>query len=374
MGNQSKQLHIRSHSIFGTHHSWAVTMRSLFKEIIGLGHEPYLLSINKWENTPDEWESYRNRHIEEPDIDFCYTAPINFGKRFAKKAKVKAAIYNYETVPLPKVFAGAHKHVDYVLPSSNFSKEVFLEAGWPEEKLLVVPHGVRKEDFLDKRKIRLKNDKSFRFLNVSIAHYRKNIPLLVAAYYDAFTSLDDVCLVIKTQVTPSPSKKRNRFEQLIAKDIALLQDSLIRKGRPASSLPIIELIEEKFDSLIPLYNSCDAIVSATSTEGFGIPLLEGLAANKIVIAPRCTGQLDFLNDKNSLLVDVAKMKASPQYQYWEVSDKAWTYIPIKKSLSMNMRAAFDNHLLLKAKFEPAMKETVDVFTWKNAAKKILELA
>jgi len=125
--------------------------------------------------------------------------------------------------------------------------------------------------------------------------------------------------------------------------------------------------------MIPLFNSCDVMVSATSAEGFGIPLLEGLAANMLVIAPRCTGQLDFLNDKNSLLVDVATMKASPQYQYWTVTDKAWTYMPIRKSLSMQMRNAFDNNRKLRKKFRKGRAQTIEQFTWENAAKQVLEL-
>lgn len=366
-------LKIRSHSIFGTHHSWAVTMRSLFGEFIKDGHDPYIRSINKYACVPKEWEEHCNRDTPEPDLDICYTAPINFHSRFAPGAKVKAAIYNYETIPLPKVFGDAYKHVDYVLPSSEFSKKVFLEAGWPEDKLVVVPHGIHSDDFLDKSKLRLKNKNTFRFLNVSIPHYRKNIPLLVHAYYDAFTANDDVCLVIKTKVQPTIGKKRNRFEQLVARDIALLQDKMIRGGRPAETLPLIELIEEKFPSMVPLYNACDVLVSATSSEGFGIPLLEGLAANMLVIAPRCTGQLDFLNDKNSLLVDVATMKAGPEYQYWAISDKAWTYIPIKKSLSMQMRNAFDNEKKLRKKFRKQRAKTLEQFTWDNAAKQILEL-
>jgi O-antigen biosynthesis alpha-1,2-mannosyltransferase len=366
-------LKIRSHSIFGTHHSWAVTMRSLFGEFIKDGHDPYIQSINKYSCVPKEWEQYCRRNVLDPDLDISYTAPINFHSRFTTDAKVKAAIYNYETIPLPEVFGKAYEHVDYVLPSSEFSKRVFVEAGWPEEKLVVVPHGIHMEDFNNKDKLKLRNKNTFRFLNVSIAHYRKNIPLLVQAYYDAFTSKDDVCLVIKTQITPTIGKKRNRFEQLVARDIALLQDKMIQNGRAADSLPLIELIEEKFPSMVPLYNSCDVLVSATSAEGFGIPLLEGLAANMLVIAPRCTGQLDFLNDNNSLLVDVATMKASPQYQYWTVTDKAWTYIPIKKSLSMQMRNAFENDKKLRKKFKKGRAETLEQFTWENAAKQILEL-
>lgn len=373
MEEQTGSLKIRSHCIFGTHHSWAVTMRSLFGEFIKAGHEPFIQSINDYACVPAEWSKYCKRSTDSADLDICYTAPINFQTRFVSSSKVKAAIYNYETIPLPKMFAQAYEYVDFVLPSSEFSKQVFLEAGWPKDKLVVVPHGIRQEDFLDKKKLKLKNKNTFRFLNVSIAHFRKNIPLLVEAYYQEFTSEDDVCLVIKTQINPTVGKKMDRFEQLVVRDIALLQERLIKAGRSAGSLPLIELLDEKFDSMIPLYNSCDALVSASSAEGFGIPLLEGLAADMIVIAPRCTGQLDFLNDRNSLLVEVAKMKAPPEYQYWTIDKNAWTYIPIKNSLAAQMRNAYNNSKKLKIDFKEERDSTLNRFTWKNASDKILGL-
>ena len=138
-------------------------------------------------------------------------------------------------------------------------------------------------------------------------------------------------------------------------------------------LPRVEIVQDRLSSMVPLYNACDALVSATSSEGFGMPLLEGLAAGKIVIAPRCTGQLDFLNDDNSLLVDVKTIDAGKKYQYWVATDGATTYQPIVDSLSQQMLAAFNQHAQLLNKFQPEREITVKEFTWKNAAKKILEI-
>ena len=101
----------------------------------------------------------------------------------------------------------------------------------------------------------------------------------------------------------------------------------MRKHR-GKNLPQIEIIQHRYDSMVPLYNSCDCLVSASSSEGFGLPLLEALAAKMLVIAPRCTGQLDFLTDKNSLLVDVKEINAGSKYQYWRATKGAKTFLPI----------------------------------------------
>ncbi len=360
--------------MFGTHHSWAVTMRNLFAQFIAMEHDPYINSINKFYMTPKAWEPYLNRDCDDPDVDICYTAPLNFSKRFKKGSKLKLAIYNYETIPLPKMWNDNYKHLDYVLPSSEFSKRVFVEAGWPEEKCIVVPHGINLREFENPGKVQLINDKKFRFLNVSINHYRKNIGLLVDAYYHAFTGKDDVCLVIKTKLAPpSPGKTRQRFECDVSKQIKAIQEKHVAQGRGPRDLPQIELVEERYPSMVPLYNSCDALVSATSAEGFGIPLLEALAADMLVVAPNATGQLDFLNENNSLLVDTKVIKATPEYQYWTISKDSWTYLPKRVELASQMRNAYDNHDVLKSNFEEERISTIHKFTWENAAKQILEI-
>jgi glycosyltransferase involved in cell wall biosynthesis len=294
-----KRLNIRCETMLGTHHSWAVTMRNLIRQFERQNHKLFLRSTNGTSLFPKEWEKYLAKSHHNPDIDLCYTLPRNFRSRFKNKARIKMAIYNYETSHMPEMWLKNIKFVDYVLPSSNFSKEVFVNSGWPEEKCIVVPHGINIEEYDDKSKFKLNNNKSFKFLNVSIAHYRKNIDLLVDAYYSAFSADDDVCLVIKTKLA-MPDRKPYRFECNVAQQIIGIQKKHLKLGH---KLPQIEIVQDRLDSMIPLYNSCDALVSATSAEGFGLPLLEGLAADMIVVAPGCTGQLDFLNKKNSLVVD-----------------------------------------------------------------------
>lgn len=362
-------LKIRSNSMLGTSHSWSVTMRNLLKAFEEQGHDLYLNSINEYELVPKSWDKFIKKECIDADIDICYTLPRNFGRRFNANSKLKLAIYNYETSIMPSVWVPQIKKVDYVLPSSSFSKKVFVDSGWPAEKCVVVPHGISLKDFDNKEKVNnLRTNRKFKFLNISIPHYRKNIGLLVSAYYKAFTAEEDVCLVIKTSLDP-PSRSK-RFECDVTKEIQKVQKSSENRKRP---LPQLELLSYKYDNIIPLYNTCDCLVSASSAEGFGLPLLEALAAGLIVVAPRCTGQLDFLNDKNSLLVNANEIKASPKYQYWHPSPGAKTFLPEVDSLAENMRKAYDDYNELKTLFEDERNKVINKFTWTNAANKILEL-
>ena len=357
-------LRIRAESMLGTSHSWAVTMRSLLREFHLMGHDLFLNSTNKYNLFPKDWMELC-REVINADIDLTYTLPRNFKYRFNKNSKLKLAIYNYETSILPKVWSKEIQHVDYALPSSNFSKEIFVNAGWPEEKCIVVPHGINPQDFKNKAKVdNLKTKRKFKFLNVSIPHYRKNIDLLVDAYYSAFTDDDDVCLLLKVKL----NEPKYRFECDVVKEILKIQKK--HKGR---RLPQVEVVQHRYESMVPLYNSCECLVSASSSEGFGLPLLEGLAAGMIVIAPRCTGQLDFLNDKNSLLVDVKEIDATDKYQYWRPSPGAKTYIPDIDALSETMTKAYENYKDIKKSLKKESNKTVKLFTWERAAKQILDI-
>lgn len=365
------KIKIRTRTMLGTSHSWAVTMRSLFLQFSKMSNvECYMSSTNRYELFPEELRpSIRN--CSDADIDICYTLPRNFRSRFRKDSKVKMAIYNYETDILPEKWVDKIQHLDYVLPSSNFSKEVFVKSGWPEEKCVVVPHGINIAEFDNKHNHNLVNDKSFRFLNVSIPHYRKNIDLLVDAYYNAFSEDDDVCLVIKSSFRPPKGRERYRFECDVIQQIKEVQAKYIKLGK--TNLPKLELMEEHLESIIPLYNACDVLVSASSSEGFGLPLLEALAADMLVVAPACTGQLDFLSDKNSLLVDTKVISAGSKYQYWRPSVGATTYLPHRDALSEQMLNAYKNKEILKEQFNKERLRTINKFTWENAAKQILEI-
>jgi glycosyltransferase involved in cell wall biosynthesis len=360
-----KNLNIRCESMLGTHHSWAVTMRALMKEFLDLDNNLYLKSINGYDLFPKNFNEFI-RDISSPDIDIAYTLPRNFKDRFLPASKLKLAIYNYETSVMPEVWKGEINHIDFALPSSNFSKEIFANSGWPEDKCIVVPHGIEPKLFKTKKKHQLKNNKKFNFLNISIPHYRKNIDVLLDAYYSAFNEKDDVCLVIKTSL----KAPKNYFEVDVRKQILNIQ----KKYKKRSDLPQVEIIQEKIENMVHLYNSCDALVSASSAEGFGLPLLEGLAADMIVIAPNYSGHLDFLNKKNSILYDSKIINAPKEYQYWRPSPDAKTGMPSVAELAYSMRKAFENKKSLKKLFYAERKKTINKFTWKSAAEKILEIS
>jgi glycosyltransferase involved in cell wall biosynthesis len=355
--------------MLGTHHSWAITMRNLLTQFQEKGHKIYIKSANGNDFIPPNLMSRLDRDIAVPDIDISYTLPRNFKQRMAPKAKLKLGIYNYESSAFPKMWLQTINDVDYLLPSSNFSRDIFIEGGWPADRCIVIPNGINltsEEKYNSTKPYGLKSKKKFKFLNVSIPHYRKNIDMVVESYYKTFSGKDDVCLVLKTSL----DKPKNPFEINLAEKI----NELVAKYKDKEGgLPEVEIVTAKLDDMLPLYKACQVLVSATSSEGFGIPLLEALDARLLVIAPRCTGQLDFLNDENALLVESREITADVRYQYWIETPGAKTFLPKQELLCHSMIIAHRYYEKLLERHRAESLRVCQDFTWERAAHKILEI-
>lgn len=351
-------MRVRMKTMLGGHASWSIVMRCIAKEI-HKRESVYLESINGVENIDDALME-RMKPCFNADLDLAYTMPENFKKRFLSKSKVKAAIYNYESSLLPQTWRGSHEYVDYILPSSNYCKEVFINSGFPKEKVIVVPHGINHEEFLGENLCEDIDSKYFNFLNISIPHFRKNLDKLIESYFLEFCEEDLVCLNIKTSVI-NPKKY---FEINILELVKKIQQKFNKK------LPKLNILTKRYDSLYPLYNSSDAFVSATSSEGFGLPMLESMASKTLVVCPNQTGQSDFLNNENSIDIFGSYIPAPREYQYWRPSHGSQVFMPSIDSIRASMRIAYENKN--SSKVEKAYLDSKE-YTWSNAVDKILEL-
>ena len=344
--------------------SWVYVMERLLNAWENMGHKTHIVSTNglgdgsvfsldKMSKSLIELEKFGlgKRAI---DLDITYTVPQNFPQRFLANSKHKAAIYNYETTIWPvsnwKQYYGI---VDYYFPSSNFSAEIFVRNGIPQEKTFVIPHGVDTAMFNpDIPKINLKTKKTFKFCCVAAPHARKNLPTLLHAYCQAFNKQDDVCLVLKTKVfkhsdgmfdANTNPNGRKPFE-IVLGDVF---KELFKKF--GNNMPEIEIISNRIDNVASIYNSCQVHVTATGAEGFGMPLAEVLNCNMINIAPNYSGHLDFLNEQNSLLVDTDLRYAKREEQYWNYDPKSKIGQPRLNHLSELMIKSYKEYFVLSPK-------------------------
>ncbi len=343
--------------MFGATHSWSYTIRSILFEFYKMGHELFITSTDGYTFAQKEMSDSFGKDVDNADIDLCYTLPRNFKKWFNPTSKLKLAIFNWESTSFPKEWISHSNDLDYLLPSSSAVFDIFVENGWPTNKLRKVPLGVDWEHFKSASEIDIKDLRKTRFLNISIPHHRKNIDILLDAYYSAFKHDDNVSLILKS----SFDKPKNKFECDLSEIIKTAQ----LKHRKV--LPKVHVVVDKLLDIAPLYKAATCVVSTSSFEGFGLPMLEGLASGAQVIAPKISGQLDFLSDENSFLVNTNKISAGEKYQYWKPMDNSFTYLPKIDLVAQAMIDIADG----------ARKESDDNlihnFSWRNSAEKILEI-
>lgn len=141
--------------------------------------------------------------------------------------------------------------------------------------------------------------KAFRFLHVSSCFPRKGVDALLVAYGQAFTSADDVSLVIKTFANPHNEVHR------------WLQEA--SAGR--TDFPDVRIIEGDFSDgqLKALYGQCHALVSPSRAEGFGLPMAEAMLMDLPVITTAWGGQLDFCTPETAWLVDYRFVQAATHF-------------------------------------------------------------
>lgn len=381
-----KPLNIRTYTWMQGGLSWAYVMDRLMNAFEEMGHNVYVASTNGLANNAGrEKERIAESALKllefgpgkKPiDIDITYTVPQNFPQRFLSNSKNKCAIYNYEITYWHPQWKKFYHFVDYYFPSSNFSAEVFAINGVPPEKTFVIPHGVDTKVFNPEiPKVKLNTKKKFKFVAVVAPHFRKNIEMLLNAYCEAFTAKDDVCLVLKTKVYKHSDgvydmkknpKGRKAFEIVIGDVFKKLYKKF------GKNIPEIELLSGHVDNVASIYNACDCHITTTGAEGFGMPLLESMACGLLSIAPNYSGQLDFMNEKNSLLIDTTMRNAKPVESYWTFNPKSKIGEASKEHTKELMHKSVNEYDKLMEKFKPEMERMVNEFSWIAASQKIID--
>jgi len=120
---------------------------------------------------------------------------------------------------------------------------------------------------------------------------RKNPLGLIRAFKEAFPEDDGVCLVLKTSFG---DRHPEQFE-------------ILRRAAAASNIVLINEVYTP-DRLLSLMDACNAYVSLHRSEGLGLTMAEAMLMGKPVIATKFSGNVDFMDDSNSLLVPYELVK------------------------------------------------------------------
>ena len=350
-------------------HSWAKVNYSIGEALINLGHDVELIptDADKPCHLPERLKQYERKVPEGMyDLQFGYTALLNANAYFQSGNKNRFLTWAYEyggKNVLPAGFAKYYKFIDKILAPSNFCKQIFIDGGVPAEVIVAVPHGINLDE--PKTVYPLKTKKKYKIgMIIGQPHKRKNLANAFKAFGQAFNKNDDICLVAK--IASKNNIKGSSFEINFNE-----MYNNFKKDFPNHAE--IELITDYVENINEIYNACDTIYTLSYTEGWYLPGLEGINAGKLNIAPRYGGQLDFLNDNNSLLIDIEIVRAPKDHLYWTPSSFAEHSNPNIKHATQLLRQSYEQYDRLMSKFMPNIIETRNKYTWENAAKQILEL-
>jgi glycosyltransferase involved in cell wall biosynthesis len=185
-------------------------------------------------------------------------------------------------LPDPPDWVEYDRNVDEIWTPSAFSRDSLLLKS--RRPIHVVPHHVAPNPM----RIRPQGQ-PFTFLTMADTRSslsRKNPHGAVEAFHRAFGDSPDARLLLKLT---GKQDQIARFEEELG--------SILRNGN-------VEIIRNHLDEagLAALFCRCDALLSLHRAEGFGLPMLEAMSHGIPSIATGWSGNLEFMNDDNSLLV------------------------------------------------------------------------
>jgi len=220
----------------------------------------------------------------------CFDAALEKIGRERLAGKYVIGCWFWELERVPEAWLSALDEVDAIMVASGFIESAFRNV--TNKPILRVPiplspvpdSGLQREDFgLDEGRFIFLT--SFDF-NSSPA--RKNPLAVIEAFRAAFPGeRSDVGLVVK-------SSNGHRCDHGV-RDLLLA----------AAGDPRIVIRDEVIDRahVRALQRCCDAFVSLHRAEGFGLGLAECMELGKPVIGTRWSGNLEFMDEDNSRLVD-----------------------------------------------------------------------
>ena len=172
---------------------------------------------------------------------------------------------------------------DCVIAVSNFLKDaIYRYTGVVAQ---VVPNIVSSEFCYGKY-----THKGMKFVSVANLNHGKRINVLVKAFAQLFKKYKDISLEIV-----GDGNLREHLERLASEE--RISDEVKFYG----ALPRQDINN--------LYKSCDCFVLPSAFETFGVAYIEAMAAGLPVIATRCGGPEDFVEESNGILVPIDDVDA-----------------------------------------------------------------
>lgn len=262
------------------------------------------------------------------DTNIIHLTPENW-PRFLQRDKYNIGYTAWETSRLPVSWVPLINQANEVWVPSKFNKLVFEQSGITIP-IKVVPHAIAPAKVIPSEP----TDTDYKFYSIFQWTERKNPIGLLTAYLTEFSSNESVVLYLKTYHMGWNDKQQN----IIKMQVRELKEQLGRESYPKIQF-IGNLLSE--DDICKLHTIGDCLVLPHKGEGFGIVPATAMSYGRPVIATNWGGNLEFMNDQNSYLINgrMEPVNGMPWTIY--TSDQMWCE-PDTISLQLIMRTIFEN--------------------------------
>lgn len=233
---------------------------------------------------------FRSNH--KPDIIHAHFTEIGYiASKLAQEERIPLVItehsskINQKDIPYPlKKYADyAYRHANVIISVSNaLKKNIFYNFGIQSQ---VIPNIISLENFSYCPKEHI----GFGYISTANLVEIKCPELLIYAFAEIHNIYPSTFLGL---VGNGPLK--TKLEHLVKK--LSLEDSVFFYGQLSRK------------QIAKLYSNYDCFVLASSSETFGVAYIEAMACGLPIIATKCGGPEDFVNENNGLLVATNSLK------------------------------------------------------------------
>ena len=270
--------------------------------------------------------------------------------------RINIARTMFETTGIPDRWVQPLNQLDEVWVPGSFNIDTFSACGVPRHKLRSVPGGVDSGIFHPSAPpLDLGPKKGFTFLSNFVFTDRKGWDLLLTAYFTEFKPEEDVSLLIKTYGDEASIRERIR---------RFIQQHFSLQRLPRHSV----IVGRLHSSLLPgLYTACDAFVLPSRGEAWGLPLIEAMACGLPTIGTRWSGNLEYMNDENSYLIDLEGLEDVPgDIDTPVLVGRQWAR-PSVEHLRQLLRHVFEHRDEARARGQQGRADICRQWTWEQAA-------
>ncbi|EKD41254.1 MAG: hypothetical protein ACD_73C00790G0002 [uncultured bacterium] len=279
--------------------------------------------------------------------------------RFTGSKKIGYTVFETEIISASGM--NQLKQLNQVWVPTQWGKEILVKNGLSAAAIRVVPEGVDTQVFSPEGTgfDQLKQIEGYKFLSVGKWEERKGIRELLQSFDGAFNESDQVYLVLYYPSHVSALQKINVNDEV---------NKLNLSNR--KKVIVVDTLLPREQDMAHLYASCDAYVSASKAEGWGLPITEAMASGLPVIAPFYSGPTEYLTHENAIClnIDAKEEVYCPVFFPQKGSHGYWAKID-QEQLAAKMKWVYQNQGAAKLIGKQASLDMQQKWTWDQAAAK-----